>query len=198
MLGTDSSHRLHIAASGARAYLRRALGGLDAIACVPGGYTWSPEITLVTDVDAFFEAAAGGREHLERARSLYLGDLLSGEEGDWIEPLRVRCAAVHTAVLECLAETAIAQGEFAGALSLGLELVAFDRGHEGASRLVMRCFAALGRRGRALAEFEALRAHLRKHLGLEPTAETRQLIAAILGHAGDGAAIAHDAKNFKA
>jgi DNA-binding SARP family transcriptional activator len=195
--GGDAAHRLHIAASGARAYLRRALGGMDAIACVPGGYTWNKEITVVTDVDTFLHAATSGRDALASARSLYCGELLSGDDGDWIEPLRVRCAAVYTTVLERLAQEAMAQGEHAQALSLGLELVAFDRGHEGASRLVMRCFAALGRRGRALAEFEALRAHLRKHLGLEPTPETRQLIRTILGH-GASDPVAHELPSFKA
>jgi DNA-binding SARP family transcriptional activator len=194
--GEDSTHRLHMAASGARAYLRRALGGIDAIACVAGGYTWNQDLTVVTDTAAFLEASSGASEDLATARALYRGDLLSGEEGDWIEPLRVRYAAVHATVLERMAEEAIARGEYDRALSVGLELVAFDRGHEGASRLVMRCFAVLGRRGRALAEFEALRAHLRKHLGLEPTAETRQLIRAILGHAED-VPISQDAPNFK-
>jgi DNA-binding SARP family transcriptional activator len=177
----DATHRLHIAVSGARAYLRRALGGLDAIRCIRGGYAWSPDVTVVTDVAEFLEAACGGPDDLARAQLLYAGELLSGEEDEWVEPIRVRCAAVYAAVLERLADIAISQGDFAQALGFGLELVALDRGHEGASRLVMRCFAALGRRGRALAEFEALRAHLRKHLGLEPTAETRQLIRSILG-----------------
>jgi DNA-binding SARP family transcriptional activator len=195
--GEDAAHRLHIAASGARAYLRRALSGIDAITCVRGGYAWNGRLTVNTDVEAFLEAAAGGPERARAARSLYSGELLSGEDGDWIEPLRVRCAAVYAAVLERLTEEAMGRGEFGEALSIGLELVAFDRGHEGASRLVMRCFAALGRRGRALAEFEALRAHLRKHLGLEPTAETRALIRAILGQAGSEA-LPQDTLNFKA
>jgi DNA-binding SARP family transcriptional activator len=180
--GEAATHRVHIAVSGARAYLRRALGGIDAIRCVRSGYAWSPEITVATDVDAFLEAAHGeSREELMRAKELYGGELLVSDSAEWIEPLRVRCAAAYVGVLERLAENAISYGEHGQALAFGLELVAFDRGHEGASRLVMRCFAALGRRGRALAEYEALRAHLRKHLGLEPAPETRQLIRAIAG-----------------
>jgi DNA-binding SARP family transcriptional activator len=193
--GEDATHRLHIAVSGARAYLRRALRGIDAIRCIRGGYMWSQEVTVVTDAGEFLEAACGGPDQLARAHLLYSGELLSGDEDEWIEPIRVRCAAVYASVLERLADAAINQGEFAQALGLGLELVALDRGHEGASRLVMRCFGALGRRGRALAEFEALRAHLRKHLGLEPTAETRQLIQAILG---EPAPIPQSAPSFKA
>jgi DNA-binding SARP family transcriptional activator len=192
----DATHRLHVAVSGARAYLRRALGGVDAIRCVRGGYAWSQDVSIVTDVIEFLEAACGPREDLQRAHSLYSGELLSGDDDDWIEPLRVRCAAVYASVLERLADNAVSQGEFAQALGLGLELVAMDRGHEGASRLVMRCFGALGRRGRALAEFEALRAHLRKHLGLEPTAETRQLIRAVLGEAEER--ISQSSATFKA
>ena len=193
--GEDATHRLHIAVSGGRAYLRRALRGIDAIRCIRGGYAWSPDVTVVTDVAEFLEAACGGPDDLARAHSLYSGELLSGDEDEWIEPIRVRCAAVYAAVLERLADGALGQGEFAQALGFGLELVTLDRGHEGASRLVMRCFGALGRRGRALAEFEALRAHLRKHLGLEPTAETRQLIRAILG---EPESVPQSAPSFKA
>jgi DNA-binding SARP family transcriptional activator len=182
--GDTATHRLHIAVSGARAYLRRALHGIDAIRCVHGGYAWSPDVVVSTDVETFLEAARGERpEELQRAKSLYGGELLASEAAEWIEPLRVRCAAAYVSVVERLAEHAISYGEYGAALALGLELVAFDRGHEGASRLVMRCFAALGRRGRALAEYEALRAHLRKHLGLEPAPETRQLIRAVVGQA---------------
>jgi hypothetical protein len=43
-----------------------------------------------------------------------------------------------------------------------------------------------------------LRAHLRKHLGLEPTAETRQLIQAILGQASGDEFLPHPSRNFKA
>lgn len=192
----DATHRLHIAVSGARAYLRRALGGVDAIRCIHGGYAWSQDVSVATDVTDFLEAACGSKEDLERAHSLYSGELLTGDDDDWIEPLRVRCAAVYASVLERLADNAIGQGEFAQALGFGLELVAMDRGHEGASRLVMRCFGALGRRGRALAEFEALRAHLRKHLGLEPTTETRQLIRAVLGEGDER--IPQSSPTFKA
>jgi DNA-binding SARP family transcriptional activator len=193
-----ATHRLHIAVSGARAYLRRALGGADAIRCVRSGYAWAQDLAVVTDVDAFLDAARGtSADELLRAKTLYRGDLLASDAADWIEPVRVRCAAAYVSVLERLAENAVSYGEYGSALSLGLELVAFDRGHEGASRLVMRCFAALGRRGRALAEYEALRAHLRKHLGLEPAPETRQLIRAIVGQA-EPDAIAQKRGAFKA
>jgi LuxR family transcriptional regulator, maltose regulon positive regulatory protein len=180
--GESATHRVHIAVSGARAYLRHALGGIDAIRCVRSGYAWSAGITVATDVDAFLEAARGeSREELLRAKELYGGELLASDSAEWIEPLRVRCASAYVGVLERLADHAVSYGEYGQALGFGLELIAFDRGHEGASRLVMRCFAALGRRGRALAEYEALRAHLRKHLGLEPAAETRQLVRTIVG-----------------
>ena len=193
-----ATHRLHIAVSGARAYLRRALDGIDAIRCVRSGYAWTSDVTVMTDVEAFLDAVRGeSPQELLRAKSLYGGELLGSDAAEWIEPLRVRCAAAYVSVLERLAENAVSYGEYDGALSLGLELVAFDRGHEGASRLVMRCFAALGRRGRALAEYEALRAHLRKHLGLEPAPETRQLIRTIVGQP-EPDAIAQKAAAFKA
>ena len=83
-------------------------------------------------------------------------------------------------MLEKLADAAISYGEHQEALVYGLDLLAVNRSNESASRMVMRCFAALGRRGRVLAEYEALRAYLRKHLGLEPTAETQNVVRALV------------------
>ncbi|GAC1456292.1 MAG: hypothetical protein PVSMB1_05960 [Gemmatimonadaceae bacterium] len=68
-----------------------------------------------------------------------------------------------------------------------MELLEIDRAHEGASRLVLRCFEALGRRGQALSEYVSLRGYLLKRLGIEPMPETTELIHAIMRHRNSAA-----------
>jgi len=175
-------HRLHIAVSGARAFLREVLGGFDAIQCSQDGYSWHPGVRVDSDLVHFTELYRGGTlDAFKAAAALYAGDLFEGQESDWLQGARVKYATMHASILERLAAAALAEREFDAALNYGLELLGVDRAHEGASRLVMRCFGAMGRRGRALAEYEALRLYLRKHLSLEPTVETRDVIRSVMG-----------------
>ncbi len=184
-LDADSiAHRVHLAVSGARTYLRAMLGGHDAIQRVAGGYAWDPRVTVSSDVDGFLALCrAGSLDELRSAVASYRGEFLAGELADWMQPLHIRCATAYEFALELLAQDAQRNGDAANAVSYGLELVAAEPGHEGATRLVMRAFAAQGQRGRALERYDALQAYLRKHLGLAPTEETASLARALLAGA---------------
>ena len=174
-------HRLHAAVSGARTFLRGVLGGFNAIRCTDEGYAWYPGMQIESDVGAFAELYRdGSAAAMKSAVSLYAGELLEGQDADWVRPARVRYASMYASMVERLASDALAAGDFEQALHFALELLEIDRAHEGASRLVQRCFAALGRRAQALGEYTALRAYLRKHLGIEPMPETADLIRAIM------------------
>jgi DNA-binding SARP family transcriptional activator len=189
-------HRLHLAASAARAALRAITPGFDALVCVGGGYAWHARTRVDSDVARFL---AGERaedvDELRGLARLYAGELFAGEEAEWIHPYRVRCANVYVRALERIAEAAYAQGDYDESLAQGLELVAHDRAYEAAARLVMRSFAALGRPLQAKLEYVELCAYLRKRLGVSPSSETRALLALILspgaaetGHRGSAAA----------
>ncbi len=174
------THRIHLAASGARRYLRQMLGGFDAIECVPGGYAWSPTVRVASDVDELFAfSRVGDRDSLKAVGALYEGEFLTGEVGDWLLPLRVRCAAAFATATADLAGDAMERGEYGAALAYGLHLVEWEPGHESARRLVMRCFAALGQRARAWEQYETLCEYLQAHLGVGPTAETAELAQAL-------------------
>jgi DNA-binding SARP family transcriptional activator len=174
-------HRLHAAVSGARTFLRGLLGGFNAIRCSDEGYSWHPEMHIVCDVGTFAELYRDGSSGaMKDAVSLYTGELLEGQDADWVRPARVKYAAMYASMVERLANGAFAASDFEPALHFALELLEIDRAHEGASRLVQRCFEALGRRAQALGEYSSLRAYLHKHLGVEPTAETTALIETIM------------------
>lgn len=163
-------------------YLREILGGFDAIRCTADGYGWHPSVRLESDLKTFTDLYDdGSATALRKAISHYQGELFEGEDADWFQPARVKFATMFASMTERLAWAAFEGGAFETALHYGLELLGVDRAHEGASRLVMRCFGAIGRRGRALAEYEALREYLRRHLCVEPMPETTALIATIMG-----------------
>jgi LuxR family transcriptional regulator, maltose regulon positive regulatory protein len=170
------AHRIHLAASGARLYLRRHLNAPDAMVSVVGGYAWSLRTTIRSDIEDFFTLCRRGlRESLEAAVAIYEGEFLSGETAEWIQPMRIRCASIYACALELLARHAESDGDFPAALNAGLRLYDAERGHEGATRLIMRCFAALGQRDRAESQFTSLREYLHGRLGVEPSEETAML-----------------------
>ena len=175
------THRLHAAVSSARMFLRRVLDGFDAIRCSDEGYFWHPAMRVVSDVVTFTQLYRDGSAAAARdAVTLYAGELLAGQEADWLRPARVKYACMYASMVERLANDAFSAADFEPALYYGLELLELDRAHEGAARLVLRCFDALGRRSQAQLEYASLRAYLRKHLGIEPMPETTELIHAIM------------------
>ena len=95
-------------------------------------------------------------------------------------PLRVRCANAYAIVLERLAEDCSLRAQWAASLEYALRLIEADRAHEGAARLAMRALTAMGRRGAALAVFDALTRYLQHHLMLKPSDRTCELRAAIV------------------
>jgi len=177
----DVRHRIHLAASGARIFLRRLLQGADPLRFVSGGYAWDPAIDVESDVERFLERSRSGTAaDYHAAIDLYGGEFLAGETAEWLQPLRVRVATERASGLTSLAEGAFGAGDYARALSFGLELVAAERGHESGTRLVMRSFAGLGHRARALEQYVNLKAYLEQHIGVEPSAETAQLARQII------------------
>lgn len=152
----DVEHRIHLAASGARVFLRRIFGGADALQCVGSGYTWMPGVKILTDADRFIVLTRLATvESAHAALALYGGDFLAGETADWIAPIRIRMAVARACALEAIIDDLMRREQYASALSFGLELLDAERGHESGTRSVMRCFATLGQRTRAINNINA-------------------------------------------
>jgi DNA-binding SARP family transcriptional activator len=176
------SHRIHLAASGARIFLRQ-LCGLDVLHCVGCGYAWSPDVHIVSDVGRFIEYTRDATiDSLRAAVDLYVGDFLAGETADWLQPMRVRIAAARASALQAIIEDLVDRGQYASALAFGFDLMEAEPGHEHGTRLVMRCFAALGQRTRALEQYKHLKTYLAEQIGVEPTPETTQLALELIGN----------------
>lgn len=69
------AHRIHLAASGARTYLRDMLRGQDAIECVTGGYCWHSGVRVSSDAEELLGLCrTGNPEGLQTAAGLYGGE----------------------------------------------------------------------------------------------------------------------------
>lgn len=158
---------------------------------------WNPAADCWLDVEAFEEAQLRGMErasvdlqHLSTAAQLYRGELLAGffvkdspgfEEWMLTEQARLRESALEA--LRRLIESYRRRGEYRFALHYARRLVAIEPLSEEAHRELIRLFALLGQRNRALAQYEELMGRLRDDLGVEPLAETRALHESILAEA---------------
>jgi DNA-binding SARP family transcriptional activator len=180
----ECAHRLHLAVSGARSALRSILSGVNPIVCVNGAYGWRPGLDIGSDVEQLAVCYRDGSiEAMERGVRGYSGEFLAGETAEWILPLRIRYEHMYVAMLERLALAASEAGDIAAATEYAFELAEADPAHEGAARMLMRCFAKSGRRTSALAQYDKLLRFLDQRLSVKPLAETEQLRDRII--AGD-------------
>ena len=160
-------------------------------------YRLNPDYPLSCDAWEFESAldaarrAAGAEarlEHLERALSLAEQPALEGLYGDWAEEFRnrhrdrVQAARVQAGTLRR------ARGDLTGALEHFRRAAELDEFNEATRVCVIECHAALGNRSAALAEYQRLRAELRRALGVDPLPETEEAVQKTLGRLAVGPA----------
>ena len=143
--------------------------------------------------------AEGTPQALEQAADLYRGDLLLGftlNEPFFEEWLVAERERLREKALEALAKLLAHQSKAAGterAIRTAVRLLGLDPLQEAAHRTLMRLYARQARRGAALKQYQVCVGVLRRELGTEPEAETRQLYQELLRRP-NGAAQAPDAR----
>jgi DNA-binding SARP family transcriptional activator len=160
----------------------------ELVVTEPEAYRFATELVAL-DLDRFDELLEGSareptrlaRASLEQALGLVRGEVFEDEPyAAWALDLRGsyqgRILGAH---LEA-AEAALAELDFAGALAHAEAAAALDRFSERARRTEMLALYALDRPHDALARYRSFRMRLDEELGLEPTAETRALEAAVI------------------
>jgi DNA-binding SARP family transcriptional activator len=127
------------------------------------------------------ESTQLARRDLEKALALVRGEVLEDEPyATWaLELRRTYQGRVLGAHLEA-ADVALAELDHAAALAHTEAAAALDRFSERAHRTAMLALYALGRQHDALETYRRFRTRIDEELGLEPTADTRALEAAIL------------------
>ncbi len=110
-------------------------------------------------------------EHYKAADDLYLGDFMSGRQGEWIEGRRS-----HYARLQALAQfrfSALLEeaGDLPGAMLQIARSIEADPLREAPRRRALRLMVVAGDVGSALSEYEEYQKLLKRMVGLAPTAE---------------------------
>jgi predicted ATPase/DNA-binding SARP family transcriptional activator len=140
----------------------------EAVSLAPGSFS-----TDVADFErAAAEAAAGDAGALRRALAVYRGELLPGFFESWVVSERHRLADLHATLLKRLLDDL---GDAAEAVDVAHRLIACDPLDEEAHVSLMRAYAAQGRVGAALAQYQALAEVLRDELGVEPSDEAQEV-----------------------
>ena len=148
---------------------------------------WIPDAPAEIDAIQFDHAARTGLEPpldrvlLERAASLYMGDLLPGCYDDWVEPERDRLRKLYITVLEQLTALIDERGDTTASLRFAEQLVQADPLHEASYRRLMRLHMRTGERARALRVYHACASALDRELGVSPSSETVALYESLIG-----------------
>jgi DNA-binding SARP family transcriptional activator len=161
--------------------LRRALdedvliGCGDAVLGVDPARVWC-------DVTAFEDAAAAQDD--AKALDLYRGELLQGfhisgvpEFERWVERTRQRLGTTAAASARTLADTAQARGDDRTALHWTRRVLDMRPDDECALRRMIGILVRMGDRTAAIHAYEDFRRRLQMDYGLEPSVQTRELIA---------------------
>lgn len=175
--------------------LRRALEpeGVSRGAFIVGGANgelgFNRESSFWLDVDEFESLAAPLLERpsreldrdslacLERAVSLYEGELLEGEYDEWVLADRARLANLHLAGLLRLVDGFRRLGEITKAIGYAELVLDQEPLREDVHRQLMSLYALDGRRAEALRLYERCRKILWRELEIEPMPETVHMAA---------------------
>ncbi len=160
-----------------------------------GYYRLCPTVRVETDVDEFDAHYERGRcldrahrrqeaaAEYERAVELYRGDyLIEDLYEDWTMVERERLANAYVDMLWRLAVHYMETGQPQESIRACYKLLEKDRCHEDSYRLLMRCYASLGLRGRALRHYRLCKEVLEQEYGTTPSSETRSLYSSLLGY----------------
>lgn len=112
---------------------------------------------------------------LERAVSLYRGDLLEGYYEEWTVAPRESLRLTFLQALERLFSHHMESEDYLAAIARGRELVRHDPYRERIHRALMMCHWAVGDRPLAVLQYQACERVLREELDMEPMEETREL-----------------------
>ena len=136
---------------------------------------------VATDVAAFDAALAGDdATALRTAADLYCGDLLADRYDEWAaaerDEYRRRAAALLARLVPLLEDA----GDPAAAVRYAERARDLEPLAEQPHRVLLRLYAALGDRSRAVRVYHECVATLERELGVGPSAETRRLYEALL------------------
>lgn len=130
------------------------------------------------------ETDAAWADNLEQALALYRGPFLEGftldgcpEFEQWMATVRSELEQLAARALHQLADHYSGQADMARALALYRRCLALQPYNEAVQRGVMLALVAGGQRAEALAHYASYRRQLQDEVGVEPEAQTLELVA---------------------
>ena len=170
-----------------------ASGSPNYVVLEEGYYRLCPDIRVTTDVDEFDAHYEEGRRlekanrteeaaaEYEEAIALYRGEYLVEDlYEDWTMVERERLSNAYIDMLWRLAVHYYETEQCQESIRACYRVLEKDRCHEESYRLLMRCYARLGLRGRALRQYRLCERILRQEYGTAPSPETRALYRSLL------------------
>jgi predicted ATPase/DNA-binding SARP family transcriptional activator len=167
--------------------LRRALGSTARVTFEDGRYAFNRGLPHAYDVEAFESHLTMARQvertmpqqailHFEAAAETYQGDFMAGVEvGEWATPIGEGLKRSYIDALASLGMLHAAQSRYVDAVRWYLRALSHDDLLETAHLELIRCYARLGQRGRALRHYARLEALLERELGSPPGKEVMAL-----------------------
>ena len=141
---------------------------------------WNPAAPVRLDI-ADFDRHAREPAEAYKAAELYLGELASGLDDEWLSPVRAAYnARQRQLLLDCLS-AARAMADRERALTYARRLLAHDAWCEDAVRALMDVLDANGDRNGALHAYRAFSKRLRDELDVAPVPETVAVYERLLG-----------------
>jgi DNA-binding SARP family transcriptional activator len=116
---------------------------------------------------------------LEKAVTLYRGELLEGCYDDWCLFERERLQNVYLIMLDKLMSYSEAVGDYEGGIDYGARILSCDRAREHAHRRLMRIYYLAGDRTAALRQYGRCAAALEEELAVKPSRRTSELFEQI-------------------
>ena len=172
-----ASNNLHQTLHEARKTLKLAGRTSDSLQLQDEQLTFSPDVKLWTDVDAFRAAAEVARNTREprdyrRAIEAYGGELLPADRyEEWIEDHRHELQALYLDLQVELATVYEERAEYRLSIEILEGLAAEEPGREETNAVLMRLYALTGRRRKALNQYEQYETLAESRVG-DPGAKT--------------------------
>jgi DNA-binding SARP family transcriptional activator len=119
--------------------------------------------------------------HARQLMRIYSADLLPGDlYDDWMDEVRNRARLDFCDALTRAALAAEGCGRYSDALELLSRVLTVDPWREDVYQATMRCHARAGQRSLAIQTYMHCRSRLVEDLGIDPSAETKQVYEALL------------------
>ena len=152
-----------------------------------GAYQLNSELTYSIDTEEFSRFIAEAEkahlekdsdrvwENVEAAHRLYRGDFMASIYEDWAEELRGFYREQHSRILKSMTKFAFKEKNWVQALHYSAEILHDDPYREDIHTLIMRIYAAQGKRSAVKDQYQKLQKILKTELGVEPAMATKRI-----------------------